>query len=70
MKNVRTSLPCGVRFEWDHCLKRHVQNKKLRSSLDGFFEKSENIGDNTQSWKHYCWSGIENSQLSTTRVHH
>jgi hypothetical protein len=35
MKNVRTSLPCRVRFAWDHYLKHHVQNKELRSSLDG-----------------------------------
>jgi hypothetical protein len=39
MKNVRTSLPCRVRFARDHCLKRHVQNKKVRSSLDGSLKK-------------------------------
>lgn len=39
MKNVRISLPCGVRFGQDHCLKCHVQNKKLRSSLDGSLKK-------------------------------
>ncbi len=43
MKNGRTSLPCMVRFAWDHCLKHHVQNKKLRSSLDGSLKKVKTL---------------------------
>jgi hypothetical protein len=32
-----------VRFAWDHCLKHHVQNKKLRSSLDGSLKKVKTL---------------------------